>query len=142
MDLFAGSGALGLEALSRGAASAVFVDSNAKALQLIKKNLTLCGFSDRALVLKYDLSKGGAFAKCLSGAHVFDLVFIDPPYNRQLAEDIIETLGSSEILNAGAIVVVEEFHKAALPDAVGRLNMFDQRRYGDTAFRFYKAEIS
>lgn len=137
-DLFAGTGALGLEALSRGAAAAIFVDYQPAALDLIRENIILCGFSDRSRVLKRDLRKGLFCLRDIAGPAGFDLVFLDPPYGRGLAEQTVIELGQGGIVAQGGLVIVEEQSRASLPAPCGRLRLADVRRYGDTGFWLYE----
>lgn len=150
LDLFAGTGALGLEALSRGAEAAVFVDSSPLALDLIQKNVVACGFSDKAHVIRHDLLKGLFFWHKAGGRGlgndpspappVFDLIFLDPPYRQGLCQGLLSGLQEQGTIGDGAIVVFEDDSSQALPDAVGSLRRFDQRAYGDTGFWFYEKE--
>lgn len=141
LDLFAGTGALGLEALSRGADRAVFIDNSPKAVELIRKNIVLCNFTDQAVVFKRDLSKGLSFlADGLPEAH-FSVVFADPPYRGRMAAAILEQLADSDLLSQEALVVIEDDSRADLPEQAGRLNCFDKRRYGDTGFWLYRSEL-
>ena len=138
LDLYAGTGALGLEALSRDAQRAVFVDNNPQALQLIGKNIELCGFSDRTLVLKRDLSKGLYFlAKQLPEIR-FSVIFIDPPYRKGLSATMLHEIEKTNLLSSDVLVVVEDEAHSELPSRVTELNLVDQRRYGDTGFWFYR----
>jgi len=138
LDLYAGTGALGLEALSRFAQRAVFVDNSQQAVQLINKNVALCGFYDRAHVFKRDISKGLYFlAKQLPGI-TFSIVFIDPPYRKGLSADILQELAASDFLAPEAFVVVEEDARTELQVQVAELRLVDQRCYGETGFWFYR----
>jgi 16S rRNA (guanine966-N2)-methyltransferase len=138
LDLYAGTGAFGLEALSRTAQRAVFVDNNPQAVQLIEKNIELCGFSDRTLVLKRDLSKGLYFlAKQLPEIR-FSIIFIDPPYGKGLSVTMLHEIEEINLLSSNVLVVVEEDALAELPSKVTELRLVDQRRYGDTGFWFYR----
>jgi len=142
LDLYAGTGALGLEALSRSAERAAFVDKSPEAIQIINKNIELCGFSDRALVFKRDLSKGLSFlAKQLPGTF-FSIVFVDPPYRKDLSAGMLQELAETDILCAEALVVIEEEASAELPAQVADLTLVDQRRYGETGFWFYRQNKS
>lgn len=138
LDLFAGTGALGLEALSRGARHVVFVDRHPKAVDLIRRNIKLCGFVDNATLVKREIDKGLAFLKPFITQKKFNLVFVDPPYRMQIGRNVVFELGKGGIIAAGGIVVVEDYHEESMPDQAGELLLFDQRRYGDTAFWFYK----
>jgi 16S rRNA (guanine966-N2)-methyltransferase len=138
LDLYAGTGALGLEALSRTAERAVFVDNSLQAVKIINKNIELCGFSARALVVRSDLSKGLAFlGKKLPGI-TFSIVFVDPPYGKGFSAEVLHELTDSDLLFPEALVVVEENVFADLGAKVARLTLIDQRRYGETGFWFYR----
>ncbi|MHB8150591.1 MAG: 16S rRNA (guanine(966)-N(2))-methyltransferase RsmD [Desulfobulbia bacterium] len=138
VDLFAGTGALGLEALSRGAVSAVFVDAQRSVVDLIEKNIALCGFGERATVLQRDLVRGLAFLAPLKPVGGFDLVFLDPPYSGTLAQRVLALLAEGNFLGAEGIVVLEDAAAAQYPKTVGPLTCFDQRRYGEAGFWLYQ----
>lgn len=135
LDLFAGSGALGLEALSRGAARAVFVERAPAALEVLRRNVATLGFEDRATIRRADaLAPGG-----LPGP--FDLVFADPPYALG-AGAVLEALAAAPggLLAPGARVVLEHGRRETLPDRAGRLVREDARRYGETVVSFFRAD--
>ncbi|MBI5559602.1 MAG: 16S rRNA (guanine(966)-N(2))-methyltransferase RsmD [Deltaproteobacteria bacterium] len=138
LDLFAGTGALGLEALSRGAKSALFVDSGQSAISLIRANIQLCGFSAQTLVVKRDLSRSLFFLQPLAPAGGFSLVFVDPPYKTRLAEKIIAQLAEGEMIRAGGTLVVESSSGDKLPESVSVFSLADQRVYGEAGFWFYE----
>ena len=140
LDLFAGTGALGIEALSRGGQNAVFVDNSQQALQLVDKNLDCCGFSDRATILCRDLSKSLAFLKKITPEHGFGLIFADPPYRRGMAVKTLNSVGKYNVLAESGQLVVEEDSDVELPRFIEGLEMFDRRTYGDTAVCFYRKE--
>ena len=137
LDLYAGTGALGLEALSRAAARAVFVDNNPRAIRIINKNIELCGFSERTRVIKRDLSKGLFFiGKQLPGV-TFSMVFVDPPYRHDISAGMLAVLADSDILAPEAFVIIEDDARTKLPAEIADLLLVDQRRYGETGFWFY-----
>ncbi len=149
LDLFAGTGALGLEALSRGAKAAVFVDNSPLALDLIQKNISACGFSEKAHVLRHDLLKGLFFWRKAASrelgkdgpqAPVFDLIFLDPPYRQGLCQGLLTALQEQGMINDEALVVFEDDRSQTLPDSVGILQLYDQRAYGDTGFWLYETK--
>ncbi len=143
LDLFAGTGALGLEALSRGAEHAVFIDRSARALATIRTNLQRCFPSPPASVIRLDLARPGALARLaagMPGEALFDLVFLDPPYEKNLALQALEMVDRAGILAPGAVVVAEEERNQQLPRATGCLQRIDQRRYGGTGLWIYKNE--
>ena len=138
LELFAGTGALGLEALSRGALSAVFVDGQRSVVELIERNVALCGFGERATVFHKDLARRLAFLAAQQPAGGFDLVFLDPPYGGKLALMILESLAGGNLLAAKGIVVLEDATEVQYPQTVGPLACFDQRRYGEAGFWLYQ----
>jgi 16S rRNA (guanine966-N2)-methyltransferase len=133
LDLFAGSGALGIEALSRGAAHATFVDAARPAVSAIRDNLRELDLGDRASVVSGDAV---ATAARHQPAGPWRLVFVDPPYRSDLATRAVLAL-PCERLAAGAVVVIEHDRRNAPPDALGSLLRTDHRRYGDTLISFY-----
>lgn len=135
LDLFSGTGSVGLEALSRGAASAVFVDRSISACAIARQNLALLGFLDKGHVLQADFAYG---VKQLEGrGSKFDLLFVGPPYGKGLAELALSRLGASSILIPGAIVVTEVFKKEEMNNRYGNLELFNRRVYGDNLLLFY-----
>ena len=104
LDLFAGSGQMGLEALSRGAVGATFIDSSREAMEIVKKNAKVTGFFDNA---KYIVSDGANYLRKSAGREKYDLVFIDPPYAMNLCKKTVEALLRYDVLRDGAIVVLE-----------------------------------
>ena len=139
LDLFAGTGALGLEALSRGARSAVFVDKNSQSITLIQKNIELCGFSDRSSIIKRDLAKSLSFLEKILPGKEFSIIFIDPPYKNGLSLSMIKELSSGALLASSGLVIVEDDADIELPRSMGLLTLIDQRQYGDTGFWLYRA---
>jgi 16S rRNA (guanine966-N2)-methyltransferase len=139
LDLFAGTGGLGIEALSRGALSALFIDNSYLSIKTIKKNLRACGFEDSGIVLQRDIMRGQPFK------HRFfqkgtDIVFIDPPYRRDYIPPVLKRLSDAEILATSAIVVTESLKDDNLPDRAGKLRLFDTRIYGETKIDMYSRE--
>ena len=104
LDLFAGSGAIGIEALSRGASEAVFVENNAKAVMCIRDNLRSTKLSEQAEVLQSDVLSA---LNRLEGRKKFDYVFMDPPYNQLLEKQVLTHLASGNLLNEGGLIIVE-----------------------------------
>lgn len=137
LDLFSGTGAIGLEAISRGADFAVFTDESALAIDLIKRNLTTCGFASQAVVLRRDLLKGLSFLKGAQPCSLFDLIFLDPPYGKDIQERIIKEVCANQLLAADGLLIAEERAQIDLPQSIEDLMSCDLRRYGDTAFWFY-----
>ena len=133
LDLFAGTGQMGIECLSRGAASAVFVDRRKDAFELVKKNLALTGLSDRARVVN------GDSLEFLSGTEErFDLVFLDPPYASGLLEAALEKLTAFDILRPHGIIAAEHPVEKALPVLAGPYRLSRTYRYGKIAVTLYR----
>jgi 16S rRNA (guanine(966)-N(2))-methyltransferase RsmD len=139
LDLFAGSGALGMESLSRGAPSAVFVEREPSALSALRRNLKETGMEGRATVLGADVRT--ALRRLAAEPDRFSWVFLDPPYVRD-TEGVLGELGGSGVLSACAVVVVEHDRRHRPPDSVGCLFLTDTRQYGDTELSFYRCSGS
>lgn len=135
LDLFAGTGAMGIEALSRGAVSAVFVDKDPKAVSVIKKNLELCNASGAGAVLRQDVMT--ALKGLSDDGERFDLIFIDPPYDSTLTSDALTATDKAGLLNPGGRVVAETSRRIPLLLDVKALKLTDERRYGDTLVYFF-----
>ena len=134
LDLFAGTGALGIEALSRGAARAVFVDYDQAALAVIKQNIVSCDLESAAITLRHDVTRS---LSGLNGLNLtFDLVFMDPPYNQQRIRPALTTLTQSGQLNAGSLVVMEHSSGELFDDESGVFNLSDRRKYGRAIVSF------
>jgi 16S rRNA (guanine(966)-N(2))-methyltransferase RsmD len=129
LDLYAGSGALGIEALSRGAASVVFVERAAQSASVLRQNLEVLGLLERSRVLRVDALRGiRTLAREGAG---FDLVLADPPYAADALASLLPELAGAGILHAGATLVVERGRRHAVPVVVG-LALVEQREFGDT----------
>lgn len=139
LDLFAGTGALGIEALSRGAARAVLIDNASASLAVIQKNIRACGLQDAARTIRHDAAQDLACLPSLGMA--FDLVFMDPPYKTGAIGQVLENLHASRALLPGAWVAAEHSHRttteAAACDGTG-FTLTDQRRYGKTVVSFFQ----
>ncbi len=134
LDLFAGSGALGLEAVSRWGGRAVFVENAPEALACLRANLQRLQVAERCRVIPKDLSRGLGF---LSTVGPFDLVFLDPPYGKGWAEKVLTPLSRMSVLEEFGLVVLEHEFQEAVPETVGRWGLLKQRRYGRTGVSFY-----
>ena len=139
LDLFAGTGSMGLESLSRGAQQAVFVDKSQQAINLIKKNIELCGYQTSGVTLKKNLDKAIPISYPLPGK-IFDLVFIDPPYRKNMASFLLAELSLCKMLSSETLVVVESFKTEILPSSIENLLMEMTRLYGDTRISIYRFE--
>ena len=133
LDLYAGSGALGLEALSRGAASVDFVEGNGRRCGHIRDALSTLGLSERGRVHNERVER---IVESLDGG--YSLVFADPPYALDDWQRVMRELNRPGILDGGGMVVAEHRHSSAMADRYGRLLLLTRRRYGDTAISIYE----
>ena len=130
LDLFTGTGALGLEALSRGAAHVTFVDDGRKALGLLDQNITRLKAQSETRVLEQDATRPGKNRDA-----GFDLIFLDPPYGKSLGERAIAAAMAGGWLASGAVIVWEESAEPVPPPG---LTLLDERRYGDTMIAIFR----
>ena len=139
LDLFAGTGAVGIEALSRGAARVVFVEKDQAALRALRANLAALGASRAAArVMAGDVLH--VLGDLPAQEEPFDLVFIDPPYATSLAGRVLAALAAARICRAGGEVIVQHSTRTALPSVQGFVDHRRARRFGDTALTFLRAE--
>ena len=140
LDLCAGSGAVGIEALSRGAESVTFVDRSPRACSIIDANLRALRLEgeekERATLMRSEAT--AAIKRLADEADHFDLVFFDPPYASALYDQVIKQLGSGRILSPGGIVVVEHRVKSPLDERYGRLTLIRQVKQGESALSLYE----
>ena len=134
LDLFAGTGQLGIECLSRGAREAVFIDADRDAVKIVKENLKTCGFS--APVLQQDA------LSFLNNCGKFDLVFVDPPYDAGLYEPVLEKINSVDILSDGGIILCESRRETVLPEMRRPYYKKKEYRYGRVKLSLYAKESS
>ena len=139
LDLFAGTGSLGIEALSRGAQRAVFVDKSPQAIKALRRNVETCALEERSRILKRDILRGPGFLKSIG--ETFDLVFVDPPYEKGFAEQTLRLLGRSSKISTEAFIVVEHSSREILPEKIARLILHDERRHGKTLVSFYRPVV-
>jgi 16S rRNA (guanine(966)-N(2))-methyltransferase RsmD len=139
LDLFAGTGSMGMEALSRGAESCVFVEKNAQAVNLIRRNLTRCGLAERAQVVRRDILRGLDFLN--PGERMFDTIFLDPPYNQGYVTSTLLLLDRYRCLHPEGRIVVEHSRSEDLPEEMTHLWETDRRRYGKTLVSFYRSVV-
>jgi len=126
LDLFAGSGSVGLEALSRGAAHATFVERDPRAVEALAENIRTLDIESRALVVRGDGRR-------------FEIVFLDPPYTLDLAGPALAALGPGELVAADGVVVAQHFTKRPPAAEYGALRAFRTRRFGETTLTFFRA---
>jgi 16S rRNA (guanine966-N2)-methyltransferase len=134
LDLFAGTGAIGIEALSRGARRVTFVECDPDCVRVVKSNLRRSRYEDLAEVRSMTATR---FLK-LPIPEPYDIAFIDPPYHGNGAVDVLPLLGRNGIIAVNGVVIIEHFHKAPLPVQVDRLILTKSYRYGDTFLSIYK----
>jgi 16S rRNA (guanine(966)-N(2))-methyltransferase RsmD len=136
VDLYAGTGTVGLEALSRGAGKSIFVETNRIRAKMIRESALRFGFGDKAVVVE---ARAFEFLKRASAEKKkFDILFLDPPYFSEEIPKTLPLIGERELLEEGGTVIVEHFFKRKLPERVGELIMIRSYRYGDTILTIYR----
>lgn len=135
LDLFAGTGSIGIEALSQGASHAVFVDDGPESLKIVRKNLEICRFEGRATVLKMKIPEELDRIKKKEAG--FDLVFVDPPYDRNLVNPTLQKLFSSGLLSPQGWVIVEHSPRELIQENQAWM-IKSRREYGQTLISFLK----
>lgn len=138
LDLCAGSGSLGIEALSRGAGYCCFVEHDRSVLGVLEKNLAATGFIGFSECVGMDVVQ--AVRSNSIFRQVFDLIFFDPPYREELYFPVLEGVGQSSIMAPEALLVAECSTRNPLSETYGCLKHLDRRVYGDTALEFYRLE--
>lgn len=138
LDLFAGTGNLGLEALSRGAKFSVFVDNNREALKLVNQNIKLLGYKDKTSVVFSDALK--ALDLFRKRNEKFDIVFIDPPYRQSLYGEIIQSIAENDIIDRSGILIIEHPADIKLKDEYEGLKKIKEKKYGNTSITILKRE--
>lgn len=133
LELFAGSGAQSLEALSRGAAMALLVDSSAQALKVIAENINRCRCQSQTRVVRADAL---AILDTLKSEGPFDLVLLDPPYHQELIPQVLEKIDSLQLLSDDGIICAESASDEVI-NAIGGLKLLENRRYGSTAIHLF-----
>ncbi len=134
LDIFAGTGALGLEALSRGASHTTFIDVSPQACELIKKNVQRCAIHDKASIICHDMSRG-ILPEHIKG-EPFSIIFMDPPYGTPLLETALSSGILNQVLARDGILIAEHSIKVSLPHPITGLDIHDQRKYGKTLISF------
>ena len=138
LDLFAGSGNLGLEALSRGSVSAIFVDESKICKAIIEENIKRTRMEDKAQILLIDVFKG--ITLLATQGKQFDMIFMDPPYSRNFVNKTLQLLEKNDIIVENGLVAVEHHEDEQPPDVIGTLTKMRSKSYGDTIFTFYVRE--
>ncbi len=134
LDLFAGTGNLGIESLSRGAEKAVFVEKRSQAIRLIQKNLAQLGLKDRSEILPKDVNR--AIGILNQRGESFDLILMDPPYEKGMIQKTLRKLNSHPIYSGDSILVIEHDRREPLPLTIEGWDLIRQQRIGDTLISF------
>jgi 16S rRNA (guanine(966)-N(2))-methyltransferase RsmD len=132
LDVYAGSGSVGIEAISRGASRVVFIENDKNNIALLKKNLSLLPDHARAEVVC-----GDALNYLKKNEIDFDIIFLDPPYEAGDLENLLQTLGCCDSMKPQSVVIFEHFHKKILPDVAGDFSVLKRYRYGGTTLSLY-----
>jgi 16S rRNA (guanine966-N2)-methyltransferase len=134
LDLFAGTGAFAIEALSRGSKFAVFIDISKNAISSITENIKSCSLGNRAKVIKWDINKN---LNCVEHSNpAFDLVFMDPPYNQNFLKPTLLSLHLSCCMKKGCLIIIEHSLREPIPKEPAVFEIADQRKYGKTLVSF------
>lgn len=137
LDLFAGSGALGIEALSRDMAWVDFVDQNGKCCQIIKENLEKTGFSDKSHIYCSSVSKALGFLESS-----YDIIFMDPPYANTTLGELLTRLGDSKLVDNDTLILASHASRSPLQKQYNNLFIIKERKYGDTCISIYQKEAA
>ena len=139
LDLFAGSGSVGLEAASRGAQSVFFVEKNKHLVEVIKKNIQTCCLDKNCRIIAGDIESG--LRDLFRKKYEFDIIFADPPYNRELVRKTLKLLSKHNVLRKNGIIIIQHSIKEKFSEpADDNIYQTDQRKYGDNALTFLKME--
>jgi 16S rRNA (guanine966-N2)-methyltransferase len=136
LDLFAGSGGLGIEALSRGAEKVIFVDRDGKAIQTIHENVKMCELEDNAEIFRNDAER--ALKAIIKREIAFQFVFLDPPYKKQQLLKLLEWIDAEQLLVPDGTIICEHSSDIQLPENVGRLGVRKHEKYGIIAITIYE----
>ncbi len=136
LDMFAGTGILGFESLSRGAESVTFVDKSYKNIKLIRENAQNLQLAQKVAVLSRDFEEAIGFMEKMG--KTFSVVFIDPPYNTDFAFRTLNHPSFLSLIKPGGLVIVRVHHKTKLPDSINNMAVVDERKYGEAKVYFYK----
>jgi len=144
LELFAGSGAMGLEALSLGAQEVMFVEKERNCIKTIEDNIKTLGFQSPVPSAQYIKIIAKDALKTIpilaQRGQKFDIIFFDPPYYQEIAEKILQLLADYDILLSSGYIGIQHFKKDTLPDKKGKLVLFKRKKYGDTLLSFYRLE--
>jgi 16S rRNA (guanine(966)-N(2))-methyltransferase RsmD len=135
-DMFGGTGSIGIEAISRGASLAVFVDESIQSIKVLRANLEKLGINEKVEVYNTDYIT--AVNQLFKSKKKFDFIFIDPPYHLGIAQNALNVVDEQCILESNGMIIVEHNEEDTMPKNVGSLMMQRQRKYGSTILTFYK----
>ena len=136
LDLYAGSGQMGIEALSRGAKEVVFIDNHPSAVRLIHTNLGFLHLEEGLKIPRNNVLK--AIGNLSKEKKRFDIIFLDPPYESRLVKNTLQVLAKSDILKTTTLIIAEHYKSLDLDKEIGSLERVRQERYGDTVLTFYQ----
>ena len=138
LDLYCGSGAIGIEALSRGAKSVTFSDNKPNCIKILKKNLARLDILNPSIVNIYHKDALKVLGTLETHGEPFDIIFLDPPYYKDIAKNTLMAISNYDILARNTLIVAEIYKKDILPEEVGSLKKFRTSTYGDTKLEFFK----
>lgn len=136
LDLYAGTGSLGIEALSRGAKEAVFVDKREECIKIIEENLIHTKLLEKAKIIKGNVLE--VLRKLSLEGRKYDLIFLDPPYNKDLITETLKQIATYDLLESQGIIIAEKDIKDEVPEKIGRLYLVGEHKYGDTVLARFK----
>lgn len=138
LDLFAGTGSLGIECLSRGAKNCVFVDKSKDSINIVRSNVKKARVENESTILNVDFKD--AVKRLSTQNQKFDVIFMDPPYYENMFIECLKSIDKFNLLDEDGIIVVEHDTKDLFEDSIGRLNKSREKKYGNTTLTFYKLE--
>lgn len=139
LDLYAGTGNLGIEALSRGANSAVFVDKSSECISIIQENLKHTKLIDKANLISGDANN--TLNKLSQKNMAFDIIFLDPPYSKNFIKEILEIIEKNDIIKNDGIIIAEHDINDSVEEEIGKLKLVRSKKYGDTVLSFYMPHV-
>ena len=135
LDLFAGSGQLGIEAISNGAKLCYFTDNNNEVIKILNRNITNLNIKDKSKVILTDWKK--FLNECGNKSLKFDIIFVDPPYDYQVYEKIMEKVSTLDLLNDDGLIILEH-HNLKLKEEYNNLKIYKQKKYGNKSVNIYR----
>ncbi|WP_373315217.1 16S rRNA (guanine(966)-N(2))-methyltransferase RsmD [Siminovitchia fordii] len=135
LDLYAGSGGVGLEALSRGMDFVIFVDNNKQAIHTVKTNVSMCGLEEKCEIYNNDSDR--ALKAIVKRKLQFDLIFLDPPYKRQKLKSLLEMIEKNSLVKESGCIICEHDPEVMLPGAIGELERIKSISYGMSSLSMY-----